>query len=401
LKDGGTRSAGGVRATRSRSVLIVAQLALAVMLLVLATLLTQALIAITVVPIGVDQNRLLTARLDLPSWRYVNDAALVQYDDQLLARLKANQGVRDAAWTDRLPILDGEPITEVTIDTRATPRPEDRPWGVVTTVSESYFSTAGIGIVAGRGFAQDDQPGRPDVAVVNREMVRRFWSDPAHAIGARVTAGGRSLQIVGVATDVLRSDREAVNPQIYVSARQRPSRTMTLVVRADDPRAVAPVVRDQIRGLDADVPVYQMRSYREGLDDDMSSSVVLSGMFIAFAVLALVLAASGLYAVVSYSASQRVKEFGVRVALGAVPGDITRMMLRQTGRLVAIGLVLGLVGGRALASLATTLLYKVSPSDPATYAGVALTLGAIALLASYIPVRRATAIDPVQALRLE
>ena len=401
LKDGGTRSAGGVRATRSRSVLIVAQLALAVMLLVLATLLTQALIAITVVPIGVDQNRLLTARLDLPSWRYVNDAALVQYDDQLLARLKANQGVRDAAWTDRLPILDGEPITEVTIDTRATPRPEDRPWGVVTTVSESYFSTAGIGIVAGRGFAQDDQPGRPDVAVVNREMVRRFWGDPAHAIGARVTAGGRSLQIVGVATDVLRSDREAVNPQIYVSARQRPSRTMTLVVRADDPRAVAPVVRDQIRGLDADVPVYQMRSYREGLDDDMSCSVVLSGMFIAFAVLALVLAASGLYAVVSYSASQRVKEFGVRVALGAVPGDITRMMLRQTGRLVAIGLVLGLVGGRALASLATTLLYKVSPSDPATYAGVALTLGAIALLASYIPVRRATAIDPVQALRLE
>ena len=270
------------------------------------------------------------------------------------------------AWTDRLPILDGEPITEVAIDGRSTSRPEDRPWAVMATVSDSYFSTMGMGLVAGRGFAQDDRPGRPDVAVVNREMVRRFWSDPAHAIGARITSAGRPMQIVGVVTDVLRADREAVNPQMYVSSRQRPLRTMTLIVRADDPRTVALVVRDQIRALDVDVPVYQMRSYQEGLDDDMSSSVVLGSMFIAFAILALVLAASGLYAVVWYSASQRVKEFGVRVALGAVPGDITRMMLRQTGRLVAIGLVLGLIGGRALAMLATTLLYKVSPSDPAT-----------------------------------
>jgi putative ABC transport system permease protein len=390
-----------VRATRSRSVLIVAQLGLAVMLLVLATLLTQALVAITAVSIGVDKDRLLTARLDLPEWRYANDAAVIQYDDQLPARLKANRGIQNAAWADRLPILDGEPITEVTIDGRTTSRPEDRPWAVVTTVSESYFSTMGVGVVAGRAFGPEDQAGRPDVAVVNREMVRRFWSDPAHAIGARVSAAGRPLQIVGVVSDVVRADREAVNPQIYVSSRQRPSRAMTLIVRADDPRTAAAVVREQIRGLDVDVPVSQMRSYQEGLDDDLSSSVVLGSMFIAFAILALVLAASGLYAVVSYSASQRVKEFGVRVALGAVPGDITRMMLRQTGVLVAIGLVLGLVGGRVLAMLATTLLYKVSPSDPATYAGVAVTLGAVALLASYVPVRRATAIDPVQALRLE
>src|SRR5262249_20784732 len=159
----------------------------------------------------------------------------------------------------------------------------------------------GIGVVAGRSFSQEDQPGRQDVALVNREMVRRFWGDPAHAIGARVSAAGRPLQIVGVAGDVVRADREAVNPQVYVSARQRPSRTMTLVVRADDPRAAAAVVRDQIRTLDVDVPVSQMRSYQEGLDDDMSSSVVLGSMFIAFAILALVLAASGLYAVVSYS----------------------------------------------------------------------------------------------------
>jgi putative ABC transport system permease protein len=156
-----------------------------------------------------------------------------------------------------------------------------------------------------------------------------------------------------------------------------------------------------MRALDADVPLYEVRPYRQALDDDMSSSRILGSLFVAFALLALILAASGLYAVVSYGASQRVKEFGVRVALGAAPGDITRMMLRQTGVLVAIGLVLGLIGGRALATLATALLYQVSPSDPLTYGGVALTLGAIALAASYVPVRRATAVDPVQALRLE
>jgi len=400
LKDGG-RTGGSVRAQRSRSVLIVAQLGLAVMLLVLATLLVQALVNIIGTPIGVDRSRLLTARLDLPAWRYTTNTAIAQYDDQLLARVRQAPGVENAAWTDRLPVFDAEPITEVTIDGQASSRPEDRPWAVVASVGETYFSTMGIRLVTGRVFTQEDQPGRGEVAIVNHEMARRFWDTPDRALGARVTAAGHSYQVVGVVSDVLRADLEGVNPQVYVSSRQRPSPTMTLVVRAADPSGAASVVRDQIRAVDRDVPVYQMRSFEEGLDDDQSSSRVLGSLFVAFALLALVLAASGLYAVVSYAASQRVKEFGLRIALGAAPGDITRMMLRQTGTLVLIGLVLGLIGGRALAMLATSLLYRVSPSDPATYAGVTITLGAIALVASYIPVRRATAVDPVQALRLE
>jgi putative ABC transport system permease protein len=160
-------------------------------------------------------------------------------------------------------------------------------------------------------------------------------------------------------------------------------------------------VRAAIRSIDPDVPVYELRPMQEALDDDNSSSRVLGGLFGAFALVALVLAASGLYAVVSYATAQRVKEIGVRVALGALPGDISRMMLRQTAFLVAIGVVLGLAGGRALAAGASTLLFRVSPSDPATYAGVAATLAAVALLASYVPVRRATSIDPVTALRLD
>jgi ABC-type antimicrobial peptide transport system permease subunit len=177
--------------------------------------------------------------------------------------------------------------------------------------------------------------------------------------------------------------------------------SVTLVVRAADPFAIAPAVRAQIRALDPDVPVYELRPFKQALDDDLSSSRILGSLFISFALLALALAASGLYAVVSYAAAQRVKEFGVRLALGALPSDITRMMLVQTARLVAIGVTLGLIGGRLLAMGATTLLYRVSPSDPATYAGVAIALGAIAFVATYIPVRRTMSIDPVAALRLD
>jgi putative ABC transport system permease protein len=303
-----------------------------------------------------------------------------------------------------MPLIDGEPAAEVAIEGRAPGRPEDRPWAVSSVVSERYFAAAGMPLAAGRAFGADDAPGRPRVAVINREMARRYWETPEKAIGARVAMSGDAegaLQIVGVTSDVLRGDREAVNPQLFVSARQQPVRSIVLVLRTADPRGAAPGVRAQVRALDADVAVYEVRPFTQVIDEDLSSARILSGMFASFALLALVLAASGLYAVVSYAASQRVKEFGVRIALGATGADIVGMMFRQTGKLVAAGLVLGLTAGRLLAMAATSLLYRVSPSDPAIYAGVAAALGAIALIATYVPVRRAIAVDPVSALRLE
>jgi putative ABC transport system permease protein len=405
LKDGGARSAGGARVTRSRSVLIVAQLSLAVMLLVLATLLVQALVKIADAPLGVDARKMLTARLELPAWRYGTPAAVGEFQRQLIDRLRSNAAVEQAATVDRLPILDGEPMTDVVIEGRATGRPEDRPWAVSSTVSDGYFAATGMPMIAGRGFTEADTPERPPVAVVNKEMARRYWGSPEKALGARLTTAGDPsglpLQVVGISSDVLRSDREAVNPQVYLSSRQRPARSVTLVVRAGDPAGVAAAVREQIRGLDTDVPVYEVRPFQQAIDEDLSSSRILGSLFASFALLALALAASGLYAVVSYAAAQRIKEFGVRIALGATGSDIVAMMLRQTGRLVLIGLAIGLVGGRLLALGATSLLYRVSAWDPATYVGVAAGLGAIALLASYVPVRRAMSIDPVRALRLE
>ena len=404
LKDGGTRTAGGVRAARSRSVLIVAQLSLAVMLLVIATLLVQALVYIADAPLGLDTRKMLTARVELPAWRYGTPAAIGEYQGEMLARLEGVPGIARAAVVDRLPVLDGEPASDLAIDGRAAARPEDRAWGVASTVSEGYFASAGMTIVAGRAFAETDRPDRPRVAIVNREMARRYWGGPEKALGARFTIAGDTgggLEIVGVSSDVLRSDREAVNPQVYLASRQRPARSITLIVRTDDPAAVAATVRAQLRTLDPDVPVYDVRPFQQAIDEDLSSGRILGSLFASFALLALVLAASGLYAVVSYATAQRVKEFGVRIALGATGTDIVRMMLRQTGKLVAIGVVLGVIGGRVLATLATSLLYRVSPSDPTTYVAVAIVLASVALLASYVPVRRVMSIDPVRALRLD
>jgi putative ABC transport system permease protein len=402
LKDGGRTAAGG-RGARSRSVLVVAQLSLAVMLLVLTALLVQALVNIERAPLGLDAPKLLTARLELPAWRYNSDAAMRQYAEQATARLRGNPAIENAAIADRLPFIDGERPIDVAIEGRAAARPEDRPWAVRTAVSEAYFATVGLTAVAGRTFAAADEPGRQPVAVVNKEMARRFWGSPEKAIGARITVAGDETprQVVGVISDVLRADREGVNPEVFVPLRQHPARALALVARASDPAGIAADARTSLRALDADVPVFEMRSLQQAIDEDLASSHILGGLFASFALLALVLAASGLYAVVSYAAAQRVKEFGVRLALGALPRDIVRMMLRQTAKFVAIGVALGLVGGRVLAIAASTLLYRVSASDPPTYAAVAIVLATVAFVATYIPVRRAMGIDPVTALRQE
>jgi putative ABC transport system permease protein len=405
LKEGGARSGGGVRTKRSRSALVIAQLGLAVALLVVTGLLVKALMIIERSPVGFDTQKILTFQVSPPAWRYRTDASTTQYYDQLLSKVRSAPGVEAAGLSDRLPLLGSEVTTVAAIDGIPAGRPEDRPWAVPLTVDDGYFAALGVPIQEGRGFTAVDTPSSEPVAVINHEMARRFWPASSQVIGAHVTVGAgaaaRRVRIVGMTADVLKADREGVNPQIFQLVRQVPRRDLVVVVRATDPRGVQGAVRGQVRALDADVPVYMMRPLEQAIDEDLSSTNILFGLFGSFAIIALVMAASGLYAVVSYSAGQRIQEFGVRIALGAVPRDIQWMMLRQTGVLVCVGLALGLLGGRVVASLASSLLYRVSPSDPAIYTGVAATLGTIALLASYGPVRRACRIDPVRALRLE
>jgi putative ABC transport system permease protein len=405
LKEGGARSGGGIRARRSRSILIVAQLGLAVALLVVTGLLVKALIMIQRAPVGFDLRAVLSFQVDAPAWKYPSEAAVTEYYDRLLARVRSVPGVSAAGLTDRLPLLGSEVTTAIVIDGVSSPRAEDRPWAVPLVVDDGYFAALGVPLQTGRGFAPQDAPVAQPVAVVNHEMARRFWGDPARALGAHITvgagSGARRVRIIGIAGDVSKADREGANPEVFLSVRQFPRRDMAVLVRSQDPVAVQAPIHQEVRAMDPDVPIYLMRPLQRAIDEDMSSSTVLFGMFAAFAIIALVLAGSGLYAVVSYAANQRVQEFGVRMALGAVSRDIQWMMLRQMGLLVGTGLVIGLAGGRVMAMMASTLLYHVPPFDPPIYLLATTVLGTIALAASYGPVRRACRIDPVRALRLE
>jgi putative ABC transport system permease protein len=404
LKDGGMRAGGGRRGRRSRAVLVVSQLALAMTLLIVSGLLVRTMIAINTVQWGFETAGVLSMRIDAPQWRYGTDAGVLDYYNRVLARLAALPGVRSVAAVDRLPVLGGENTVPLTVDGYAPPRTEDRPWASATSATQQFFTAAGIPIVAGRGFEPQDATSSRRVAVVSADMARRYWGSADRAVGGRVTIdrGDRQwLTIVGVAGDVRRPDLKGTNPQIYTSADQAPQRAMSIMVRAADPDALVSAARTELRAVDPDVPVSQLRTIEEAFDDELSSGRILTGMFVAFAVLALVLAASGLYGVISYSVSQRVQEIGIRMALGAVPGDIRRLVVRQTLALVAIGCALGLAGGATIARLTSRILYDVSASDPSTYVAVAAMLAVVAIVATYAPVRRATRVDPLLALRAE
>lgn len=241
------------------------------------------------------------------------------------------------------------------------------------------------------------------VAIVNAEMARRYWGSDTAALDRRVQfeGDGRWFTIVGVAGNVLRADIRGSNPELYVPSRQDPRPTMALMVRAGEAERLVESARGEVRAMDVDVPVREIRTIEEVFDDELSSGRILMGMFMAFAALALALAASGLYSVVSYSVTQRRQEIGIRMALGAAGPDIRRMIVRQTLVLVLVGGVIGLAGGALLGNVSASLLFRVSPSDPATYGAVVGILSLVALAAAYAPVRRAVSVDPLVALRSE
>jgi putative ABC transport system permease protein len=404
LKDGGARGGSGRRGRRSRAVLVVSQLALAMSLLIVSGLLVRTMIAINTVDWGFEPAGVLSMRVDAPRWRYASDAAVRDYYDRVIARLGAMPGVRSVAAVDRLPVLGGEGTVPLTVDGYAPPRDEDRPWAAATIATQQFFAASAIPIVAGRGFEAHDATTPQRVAVVSQEMARRYWGSVERAVGGRVMIDRDDrtwLTVVGVAGDLRRADLKGTNPQIYSSADQSPQRTMSIMVRAADPDALAGTARAELRAVDPDIAVSQLRTMAEAFNDEMSSSRILTGMFASFALLALVLAAAGLYGVISYSVSHRVQEIGIRMALGAVPGDIRRLVVRQTVVLVVVGCALGLVGGAVIARLTSQVLYDVSAADPSTYIAVAAILAAVAIVATYAPVRRATRVDPLLALRAE
>lgn len=407
LKESGRRTSGGARGRRSRAVLVVSQLSLALMLLVVAGLVTRTIAAIEHVPTGIDASHVLTVQvqLDPPKYRDVSRAGF--FAEQFTDRLRELPGIRSAAVASRVPLVDPEPAVRFHIQGQPVRDLKDTPWAHAVAVGGDYLNVFGIQLSEGRSLSRRDDAAATKVAMISREAARRYWNGSS-PVGSQIEIVGEdndraTVEIVGVVDDVKPSDlTDPMPPRIYRPLAQSPERAVTFVVRTDgDPAAVGPSVREAIREADADLAVSQIRPLAEMLFDTLRENRVLVGMFVAFALVALLLSAAGLYGVTAYSVSQRTQEIGIRMALGATAADVLRMIVAQNARLVLAGAILGVLGGFALGAAMRSVLYKVGATDPATFLAVLTVLTIVALLASYLPARRATRVNPLECLRLD
>ena len=330
------------RRSRGRSALVISQVALAMSLTVVATLVVRSLAAASAIDLGFDAREVFSFRVDPSTLRYPSDEDLRQFYSKTLAGVASLRGVKAAGVTNRLPALDGESSTAVSIEGRDAARPNDQPWASVSSISAGFFDATGIPLVGGRNFSSQDNIQSPRVAIINREMARRHWGAPSAALDKRVAIGSDEprewVTIVGVSGDTKGPDSmQPASPQIFVPIVQRPAREIAIVVRADSGALLQREVRAVTRQLDASLAVYDARTVQQGLDIERSSDYVLIGMYVAFAAIALSLAAAGLYGVISYSVTQRTREIGIRVALGATTGEVRRLVLAQGGRLLTVG----------------------------------------------------------------
>ncbi|MFL6257643.1 MAG: ABC transporter permease [Pyrinomonadaceae bacterium] len=406
LKEGG-RNTVSRGSRRLRDLLVVAEVALALMLLVGAGLLMKSLVLMLKVDPGFDTRGLLTMRVALPPARYGEDAKAARFYEEMLRRIASVQGVRGAALTSNLPLANEGGTGTPQIVGRQTPASELTE-AHLRNVSANYFEVLGVPVVAGRPFAERDDATAPPVILVNKTYAERVFpnEDP---LGRRATfkfTGETQFEIVGVVGDEKVTSLDArTTPVVYFHVRQGPDSSAALVVRTDaaDPLALAPAVRAEVRALDPEVPAFAVQTLEQMVAGSRAAFMrrypaYLTGVF---ACVALLLALVGIYGVVSYAVTQRTHEIAIRVALGAQSRDVLRLVLGH-GLLLALGgIAAGAVGALALTRLISGLLFGVSAADPAVYGLVALLLTAVALLACLIPARRATKVDPIGALRYE
>jgi putative ABC transport system permease protein len=401
----GSRSGTSPAARRTRSALVVAQVGLAMVLLVVAGLIVRTLVALNRQDLGFDPRPLLTAQIELPSWKFKADSDAAAFYERLADRLERLPEVRGSGAVTGLPTLTFGNRIQFDIAGRPAATAADRPWGHEFTATAGYMNAAGIRLTRGRWFSRADAGSAPAVAVVSAEAARRYWRSPGDVIGAHVTLGsqpGRSAEIIGIVGDVSNPfPNEPPLPTIYTPASQHPMRAAAVVLRAAWPEALAPALRAAIHDADADVPVFQLRTMAIALEDENSTANIMSALFISFAVLALLLASGGLYGVVSFAVGQRTQEMGVRIALGAVASDIRKLVFGEALSLVAIGGVLGLAAAALLAQMLSGVLFGVTPFDPLTYVSVAAVIVGSSIVAIWMPAQRAIRLDPVRTLRAE
>jgi len=407
LKEGNWEPAGaGPRL--SNGALTVLQFGLATILLFGAGLLGSSLLRVLRVSPGFNSENLLTMEVFLSPVEYPegdSKAAIVLHE--MLERVRALPGVRSAGVVNALPITGG-PSTDFVIEGRPAPRLGDEPSADIRVVDSGYFSAMGIPLLAGRDFTEHDNAGSARVVLVNETLARKFWPNPnENPIGRHITMKdwGPPLtgEIVGVVGDIKTNGLDTVvGPMLYWPYYQFGQIFNYMVVRTDgDPLRLASAVKSRIWSVDKDQPVSQIQTMNQILSDSVARrrlSVVLLGVF---AWVALLLAAAGIYGVVSYSVTQRTREIGIRVALGAERVDVLQLIVAQAAKLALAGELLGFLVVLGLTRLLVSMLFGIAAADPLTFAGVAILLTAVALAACYVPARRAMRVDPIVALRYE
>ncbi len=406
LKDGSRNASAGRESHRLRSVLVVVEIALALVLLVGTSLAARNFLQLRQADIGFDPARILTARVFLAGPAYDSDTAKARRIDDVLRRIAALPGVERAAAANLVPLGDGGHDVDVAIDGQPAP-PGPAPTAYYTGITAQYFAALGAPMVAGRALSEGEVAAGLPVAVVNDTFARSFWPNGA-ALGHRFklaqTGHGEWITVVGVVGD-FRGDEQLVapmRPSAYLPYPYQAERSNGLIVRSRvAPATLTALIRRQVHAADPGLALYRPVTMENLRLDGAWTQRLFSGVFAGAGALALLLAAIGIYGVLSYAVSQRQREIGVRIALGAQDRDVMRLVLGQALRLTAIGLACGIVVARALAPILGELLYQVSPTDPANFGLISLFLGSVALLASLLPARRALRADPLDTLRQE
>jgi len=388
-----------------RGWLVVTELALALILLLGAGLLVRSFRQLNAVDLGFNREHVLTARIGLPRSVYRTPAQTTAFNQQLLDRIKALPGVESAGTINHTPLTGFAVIVFTEIEGQPAPdREKDAPIGI-GAVTPDYFRTLQIPLISGRNHDERDRADAPKVAVVNQAFAQRYFPG-GDVLGKRIGFGcenGLCTTIVGVVGNVKQESITAeVTPEIYVPFSQMPMNGMTLFVRSKgEPADLARALRSEVFAVDRNQPVYDVKTLEQRVVQTIAASRSLMLLFLGFAVLALVLASIGVYGIVSYSVSQRTREIGIRMALGARGVDVLRMVFKNGLTLVVAGVAIGVAGALALTRFLTTMLFGVTATDTATFVVVSVTLAAVALIACLVPARRATKVDPLEALRYE
>ena len=409
LKEGGRSGSADVSGRGLRRALVIGEVALALTLLIGAGLLIRSVARLQRVTPGFDPDRLLTFDLSLPNAKYPNDTIRQQFFESMIDRVSHVPGVVAVGGTTVIPFGGSWSTGSFEVEGYQAGPNQPGPWGDIRFVTADFFRTMRIPLIQGRAFDSRDQPNGQIVAIIDEEFVRKYYRGQ-NPIGKRITFGappGKQPEYINIVGVVAHTMHEALDAkpriQLYLPYSQRPSfQNMSVAVRTTgDPLLMARPVRNAIHDVDKDMPLSNVKSMDQLLESSLGQrrlSMILLG---AFSAIALLLASIGIYGVLAYSVTQRSRELGIRMALGAARGRVLRLVIGQGMALALVGIGIGLVGALALTRLLGTQLYSIKPTDPATFAGVSFLLAAIAFVATLVPALRATRVDPVVALREE